>query len=127
SVRDIPGEISFPICNLWTIPHAVLSKADYPDEYEVKIGESMFGFYLSYLSQKPIEIQDSTEFMLATMDIGHVFNWVVCKAIEVKVGADVGLGGVGEVNVLKKVGVLRTDACSELFVGGKNCASLLQK
>ena len=94
----------------------------------------MFGFYLPYLSQTPINVQDQPVFTLAIAiaDLGHAhaYNWVVCRAVGKRVGADVGLVGrnrVAEVNVLTKVGVIRTDACSDLLVGGENGNSLLKK
>ena len=119
------GEI-FLIRNIWTIPGITLYESNYPGEYGAETNGRLFGFYPPYLEQKPIDIQDPV-FTLATLDIGHAYNWVVCKAIEKKTGQSVGLDGVAEVNVLKKIGVLRTDACSELMVGGQNGASLLQK
>ena len=63
-------------------------------------------------------MQDQPVFTLATADLGHAHNWVVCKAIEKRVGIDVTLG-VPEVTVLKKVGIIRTDTCGELMVGGE--------
>ena len=179
-MKNVLGDTSFFISNLLTISHAVLSKSEKPGEYEVRIGGSPFGFYLPFVSQKPIELiqgQSSKTFglanetvnlaksfvpssstvkgfvpgaskvssfvpksfvpksfssdkpppgkpifTLATMDVGPAHNWVVCKAIQKKVGADAGLVGVSEVTVLKKVGVIRTDACSELLV-----ANVLQR
>ena len=127
---DVPGESSFFVCNLWTIPHVVLDETENSDEYEVSIGDRQFSFYQPYLSQKPISIQGRPELTLAIAiaDFGHAHNWVVCEAIEGKrVGRDIGLVGVAEVHVLKKVGVIRTDDCSELLVGRENGLPLLQK
>ena len=125
--RNALGEISF-IRNIWTIPGVTLSERNYPGEceYGVETNGRLFGFYPPYLKQKPIDIQDSV-FTLATLDIGYAYNWVVCKAIGKKAGESVGFDGVAEVNVLRKIGVLRTDACSELMVGGQNGSSLLQQ
>ena len=125
--RDISGKIPCFISDIWTISNAVVCESDYQGEYEVKINERLFGFYLPYLLQKPIDMLDSPAFTLATPDIEHGQNWAVCKAIGKKDGKSVGLDGVAEVNVLKKIGVLRTDSCSELMVWGQNGASLLQK
>ena len=126
-ISYIPGETSCVIRDLWTISGAVLYEADCPGEYRVEIGKGQYGFYLPYLSQKPFDIQDQSVFTLATMNLGHAYNWVVCRAVGNRVGKDVGLVGVAEVICLKKVGVIRTDSCSELSVGGINGASLLQK
>ena len=104
-------------------PHAVLSETS-PGEYKVEINKKVFGFYQPYLSQESISIQDDSKFTLAIMDLGHANNWIVCEKVEGKVGTDV---GIAEVIVLKKVGVIRTDTCGELLVGGKLGSSLLQK
>lgn len=79
--------------------------------------------------QEPIDIQQDRAFTLAIADLGHAHNWVLCRAVVDEcqwVDRDTDLGGVSEFKVLKKVGVMRTDACSELVVG-INGVSLLQK
>ena len=121
SLPDLPGydlgEGSFSINNIWTIPHAILYETDsYPGEYQVKICDNLFGFYLPYLSQEPINIEGQPAFTLAIIDLGDAHNWVVCRAVETRV-ADANLGMVG-FNILKKVGVIRTDSCGELLDGG---------
>ena len=107
------------IRNIWTLPNAVLVETDSPSEYEVKINNWLFGFYHPYLSQEPIHIniEDHSVFTLVTTELGHAFNWLVCKTVDrsEKVGTGVNLG-VAEFKVLKKVGVIRTDASSELLV-----------
>ena len=109
---------SLQVSHIWTIPNAILNKTDDLGEYEVKIGNLLLGFYSPYLSQKPIDIQDPV-FTLAIADLGHAHNWVVCKAVEKEQGVwpGVDMGGA-EFTLLKKVGVIRTDSCSELLVGG---------
>ena len=106
--------------NLWIIPRAVLFKTSNPGEYKVRVrinNTSDFYFYLPYLSQKPIDLGEP-EFALAIADLGHAYNWVVCRVIESPTKDD-------EFYVLKKVGVMRTDSCSQLLVSGllerKNC------
>ena len=125
-VKYFPKEKSFIIRNLWTISNVVLCETNFPGEYKAEIGKGLFGFYLPYIFQKPIDIQDQ-RFTLATMDLGHAYNWVVCKAIGKRAGRVASLVGVAHLNVLSKVGVLRTDSCSDLMVGGENGTSLLQK
>ena len=118
-LKTTSGEASL-ISNIWTIPNVIVSESTL-GEYGVKIGDSEFAFYPPYLSQKPIDIGDPV-FTLATADLGHAHNWVVCKAVDKqRVEKDIDLG-VAEFNVLKKIGVIRTDYCSELLAGG-----LLQK
>ena len=116
-VGDIPGETSVYMSNIWTIPDAILHATHSPSEYKVEISNKLFGFYLPYLSQKPLDIQHQPIFTLAIADLGHAHNWVVCRAIEKQVGTEIILG-VAEVNVLKKVGIIRTDNCGEILVGG---------
>ena len=124
--RSFSEQMSFFISSIWTVPDAILHETDCPEEYEVEINKRRFGFYLPYLSQKPINIQRQL-FTLAITDLGHAHNWVVCEAIEKRVGTNVGLSGIVKVNVLRKVGVFRTDDCSKLLVGGESGVSLLQK
>ena len=122
------GEISVLIRDIWTIPDITLCKTNYTGEYDVKINGRLFGFYLPYLQQNPIDIEDPPVYTLATVRIGHAHNWILCKAIEKRVGENVGPDGASEeVSVLKKVSVMRTDSCSELLVGGHNGVSVLQQ
>ena len=105
--------MSFSVSNLWIIRYVVLFKTSNPGEYKVRVGinnTSDFYFYLPYLSQKLIDLGEP-EFALAIIDLGHAYNWVVCRVIE-SPARD------AEFYVLKKVGVMRTDSCSQLFVGG---------
>ena len=135
STQDLKKDkTSYFLSNIWTVPHAVVRETDILGIYEVNINNGLFSFYMPYLSQKPINVQeDQAAYTLATAIPGlkdphaHIYNWVVCEAIGQRVGTEVGLVGVAKVSVLKKVGVLRTDACSELLVGGENGGSLLQK
>ena len=124
-IGNVPWESTCFICNIWAVPNAYLCETDSPGEYEVKISNSPFGFYMPYLLQKSIDTHDQSVFTLATANLGHTYNWVVCRVIEKRaVNVDC---GVAEVNVLKKVGVLRTDSYSELLVGRGGGVSLLQK
>ena len=126
-MRNISGKTSFYISDILTIPNVVLYEADDPGEYKVQINNRLFGFYLPYLSHKPINVQDQPVFTLATRVPRHTHNWVVCRVMGKQVGREIDPNlGEAEVNVLKKVGVIRTDFCSELLVGGKNGSSLLQ-
>ena len=117
--RDIPGNCSFFMSKIWTISDAVLSDAKRPGEYRVKVWNRSFSFYMPYLSQKPINMHDHSVFTLAVADLGHTYNWVVCKQTE----RDTNHGVI----VVKKVGVLRTDSCSVLLAARENGEPLLQK
>ena len=120
-IRNIPGRTSLFIGDVWTIPDVVLHEADNSGKYKVKINRFQFGFYLPYLSQKRIDLEDQPTLTLAIAELEHDYNWVVCRAVSTLPGTDIGLE-VAEVNVLRKVGVIRTDSCSEL-----RAARLLRK
>ena len=111
-MKNMPSKMIFYVGNLWIIPCVILFETSNPSEYRVRVGINRpdFYFYLPYLSQKPIDLWES-EFALAIADLGHAYNWVVCRVIE-RPAED------GEVYFLKKVGVMRTDSCSQLSVGG---------
>ena len=116
SLPDLMGNMStempFFVSNLWIIPRTVLFKTSKLGEYGVEINDRRdIYFYLPYLSQKPIDLEEP-EFALAIANLEHPhYNWVVCRVI----------GSPTEdakVCVLKKVGVMRTDSCTQLSVGG---------
>ena len=108
-----------------------------PNEYgyDVKIGSKVFGFYCPYEVQMVIETE-GREFTLATSKPDHAYNWVVCEELPrnrkrrfEEIDRDVHVH-VDEFDVkvrLKKVGVLRTDSCSELLVGKRDGGSMLKK
>ena len=130
-VRDTLGEKLFALSNIWAIPNAKLFVTAVPGEYKVSIagGQSGYYFYLPYISQEPINIQDNPVFTLVTEDPRYSQNWVVCSSSSFDwARVDIGwawrdIGWFGEdVKVLKKVGVIRKDSCSDLLVG-----KLLQK
>ena len=115
-MRDLSGGTSFFIRDIWTISDASIDEIS-PGEYKVIVNKTHFHFFLPYLSQKPINIEGQPVFTLVTAKLGHSYNWMVCRAIGKRAGIDYNLEEA-EVNVLKKVGVLRTDTCGELLVHG---------
>ena len=123
SIKTTSGEVPLFIGNVWTIPDAIFTDGHNAGQYEVKIRNLVFGFYLPYLLQEPLDIQDSV-FTLAIADLGHAYNWVLCKPMDrgQRVGTAAVGPGVAEFKVLKKVGVIRTDSSCDLLVG-----KLLQK
>ena len=116
NMKDIPEEVAVFMSNIYTIPEAKFYRTSQPSEYEVAIGSRVFDFYLPYIKQDPIDIEKGQPpFTLAAVDFGHEYNWVVCTPCGRRPRKDiVGLSGAGQVSVLKKVAVIRTDACSEL-------------
>ena len=114
SIKNISGEMSLWISNIWTVSDVVFNETGNQGKYKAKLGTLLLGFHQPHLLQKPIDIQNHPVFTLATADLGHAYNWVVCRAVDKQVG-DL---GVTECKVLKKVGVIRTDSISELLVSG---------
>ena len=117
------------ICKVWAVSNVFFQETGDPNDFEVKIADKVFGFYPPYLAQEPIKISNDEPFTLTTMFLGQSHNWVVCEHIgewkekykpgekneqkEILVDVDV--------VILRKIGVLRTDSCSELMVvGGKH-------
>jgi len=112
------------ICKVWAIPNVFFQETGDPNDYEVKIADKVFGFYSPYLVQQPINISNNRPFTLTAMFLGQSHNWVVCEYVgerkekykpaenyeqkEILVDVDV--------VILRKIGVLRTDSCSELMV-----------
>ena len=110
-MRNMSTE-SFFVSNLWIIPRTVLFKTSKLGEYGVEINDRRdIYFYLPYLSQKPIDLEEP-EFALTIANLEHPhYNWVLCRVI----------GSPTEdakACVLGKVGVMRTDSCTQLSVGG---------
>jgi len=87
----------------------------------MSVKAKVYGFYGPYVSQKPIS---EGEFTIATADLGHSNNWIVCEAVKkLKTGckptSPMRNSGeeVPEIQVLRKAGVLRTDFFGEILAG----------
>ena len=96
-------------------------------EYVINHRGDTLGFYYPYMHQKPIEISSSTQYTLVTTYPDNSCNWIVCESLWKRDESYMSLGGAMEVVSLKKLGVLRTDSCSELFLRSGREDSLLQK
>jgi len=116
-------------------------KANY--EVRVKTTGKVYGFYGPYVEQKPIATMSSEgqpcEFTITTADLGHSNNWVVCKVVKglkarcssmskastcdpsseatYESGESDQHSSELDIEVLRKVGVLRTDFCGEILAG----------
>ena len=114
-----------------------VSRLGQTSDYEVAMQDKIYSFYCPYASQKPIPTTEGQALTLATPDLGHSSNWVVCEAVgsrkltsNMPAPEDPNVQtskthqtqkrtiGV-EVVVLKKVGVLRTDFCGEIWAGAR--------
>jgi len=118
---------------------AQASSGRFETNYEVSVKTKVYGFYGPYVSQKPIATTSPSgqpcEFTIATADLGHSRNWVVCEVVkklrtrctwDPRAEACDHESGEShqhsseleiEVHVLRKVGVLRTDFCGEIMAG----------
>ena len=114
---------SFLVRNIWSLPSVELYPTRDSREYEVKIRDKFFGFYSPYVSQERINTNVANGFILVVPHLGNAYNWIVCEPV----GTGSAVIGVPEVNILKKVGVLRTDSLSELLVGGEDGGSMLEQ
>ena len=110
--------------NIWAISDAKVSQISH-DQYEIMIGTRMFGFYSPYLQQTPIDLKSASHFTLTTVSLGHSNNWVVCELCETQ-SRKYGTASV-DVEILRKVGVLATDSCSELLIHAGTSLSMLKK
>ncbi|KAF8418426.1 ankyrin repeat-containing domain protein [Tirmania nivea] len=143
--KEVPAEGSLFMPDLWALLHChvTLGAAQGVDDevfetnYEVRARTNVYDFYNPYISQKPIETMSPTgslyEFTIATADLGHSNNWVVCRLVKKlktrciwdstvetceyreshQCSSDLEI----EVYVLRKVGVLRTDSYGEILAG----------
>ena len=131
------AEGSLFLSDIWALSHCDITHSSaQPDgiDYDVSVNSSskkkVYGFYGPYVSQKPIEIAppagQQCKFTIATADLGHSNNWVVCKVVKklkARCNSTSTSGNSGsklieiEIEVLRKVGVLRTDFCGEMLAG----------
>ena len=137
--EEVAIEGSLFISNIWALSHCHLTRRSVDYNVKEKATGKVYGFYGPYVSQKPIEITSSErqqcEFTIATADLGNSNNWVVCKVVKKlkarynstsrsdKLGLkeekceNTKTSSEVEIEVLKKVGVLRTDFCGEILAG----------
>ncbi|KAF8426742.1 ankyrin repeat-containing domain protein [Tirmania nivea] len=115
--------------DIWAISNVRLCQTEERDEYVIDVGDEIFGFYHPYVSQKPIEMSTCERYTLVTTCPDHSYNWLVCEPHRNRDIAYPTLDGVGatEIEPLKKLGVLRTDSCSELVLGMERKDSVLKK
>ena len=128
--KEVSTGGSLLISDIWALSqcHVTRNLVD----YEVEVKTKVYGFYGPYVSQNPIDITplsgQQREFTIATADLRNSSNWVVCEVVKkLKVrckekeacesGKDLRQSSEIEVEVLRKVGVLRTDFCGEMLAG----------
>ena len=126
--------------------HPKAGGVDYSVSVKLKGINKIYGFYSPYDSQEPIETMSAEgqqyEFTIATADLGNSNNWVVCKAVKrlkarcdstsesrlselapenvqetCESGKTLQESSEIEIEVLRKVGVLRTDFCGAILAG----------
>ncbi|KAF8458727.1 hypothetical protein BDZ91DRAFT_837034 [Kalaharituber pfeilii] len=124
----LENKASLFVPDVWAILHVLLRKTS-NREYQVKKGTKLLGYYCPYLSQEAIET-DYRLFTLATLELEHTHNWVVCEELSTQFGGwSSGTGGDSTVKlrVLKKVGVLRMDSISRLMTVEENSGPIVKK
>jgi len=132
-IIQFEDEASFFVEKIWAISDIHLrTNTCNPNEYEVKIGGKGFGFYCPYHFQEPIHTENR-QLTIVIQSPESSYNWVVCEELpQVKkrkfedIDKDENVNAL-EVKVLRKVGILRTDSCSELLMGKRDGGSMLQK
>jgi len=118
------------VSNIWAIPDVRLCQTRKLNEYEIHIGNEVFAFYHPYVRQKPIEMSTPGRYTLVTTTTDHSYNWVVCKSLgrrDEKCTMPDGTIKTADIEPLRKLGVLRTDSCSEFVLGMGRRDSILKK
>ena len=117
--------------DIWAISDVRLCPKNEGKEYviDINIGNGIIAFYYPYMRQKPIDISSCKRYTLITTYPHHSYNWVVCESLGKQDEIYTTPDGVttAEIEPLKKVGVLRTDSCSELVLGRGRRGSILKK
>jgi len=124
---------SLVVHQIWAISDVHLrTNTHNSNVYELKIGGKGFGFYCPYNFQEPI-CTESQQLTIVIQSLENSYNWVVCEQLSQTrkrkfedIDKTENVNAL-EVKVLRKVGVLRTDSCSELLVGKRDGGSMLQK
>jgi len=108
------------VLDIWAICDVCLCQTNEQHDYEINIGNETFGFYYPYVRQESIETSSCGRYILATTYLESSYNWVVCESLgkrdETYTTPD-GIIKTVEIEPLRKLGVLRTDSCSELILG----------
>ena len=80
------------------------------------------------MCQEPIEMSICGRYTLVTTNPDHSFNWIVCESLGKRAEQYMTPDGavkIAEIVPLRKLGVLRTDSCSEFVLGrGKRGSTL---
>ena len=117
------------VSHIWAISDVCLCQNE-RGEYVIKLGNEIFGFYYPYVCQQQIKTLTCGRYTLATTFLDHPYNWVVCESLGKRDERYTTLDGViktVEIVPLRKLGVLRTDSCSELALGRGRTDSILEK
>jgi len=96
----------------------------------IDIGNQIFTFFYPYVNQEPIGVSTCGLYTLVTTYPDNSYNWVACESLgmrDEKCTTPDGSIKVVEVASLRKLGVLRTDSCSELVLGRGRRDSILKK
>jgi len=119
------------VSDIWAISDVRLCQTNerHPYEIDIIIGNKIFAFYYPYVPQKPIEVSTSGQYTLVTTYPDNSNNWVVCESLGKRHENYTTSEGIktAEIESLRKLGVLRTDSCSEFVLGRGKMDSTLKK
>ena len=119
------------VSDIWAIPDVRVCQTEEQPTFRVDIiiGGKTFAFYYPYVCQQPLEESSCERYTLVTTYPDYSYNWVVCESLGMRNEYYTTPGGekTAEVEVLRKVGVLRTDACSEFVLRDGRSDSILKK
>ena len=117
------------VSDIWAISDIQLLPSNTLDKFVIDIGNDIFTFYYPYVHHQPIEISTSRRYTLVTTYPDNSYNWVLCESLGMRDEKCTMPGGaimVAEIQSLRKLGVLRTDSCSELVLGRGRRDSILK-
>ena len=133
-LEGLGDETSVFLSDIWGVSHVRLRTIS--GNYQIIVNERAFDLYSPYLSHIPIDTAENQLYTIATFELGYSNNWVVCEVIKkrnmrCKLHDEKGIVNTDssevEVEVLKKIGVVRTDAGGELWLAGARGGSVIAK
>ena len=118
------------VSDIWAISDVRLWQTNKLNQYEIHIRNGVFAFYYPYARQEPIELSTSGRYTLVTTYPDHTYNWVVCESLgkrNEKCRTPDGVVKMAEIELLRKLGVLKTDSSSEFVLRTRRTDSILEK
>lgn len=104
--------------------------------YRININDRGIHFYGPYLSQISIDVTHNEQYTIVTVEPGYSDHWVLCELIKreklkCRLHHEKGMVQTNssevEVEILKKVGIVRTDSGGELWLAPARLDSVVRK